>query len=261
MKICKWGIVLILPFVFLIPVFFLTFPAYGQTDKIRVVYTEWFPYTFEDRGEASGFEIEIFKAVMERLNIDTEFQVYPWKRCLHNLKTGDADVLISLLKTPEREKYTYYPDTHISISRTVFFTTTGKNIQFNGSYEELKDFSIGVITGFSYGDAFNKAEYLKKEPVSNAELLIKKLLIGRNDLAAENQAVVSAAALKMGVKDKIQFLDPPIHTQRLFVGFSKPKRLKKMSEDFSQALGQFKNSQSYIAILEKYGLTHSDMTK
>ncbi|MDM8524406.1 transporter substrate-binding domain-containing protein [Desulfococcaceae bacterium HSG8] len=132
--------------------------ARGEDKKIRVVYTEWFPYTFQENGEASGFEIQTFKAVMKNMNIAAEFVMYPWKRCLDNLKKGKADVLISFLKTPEREGYAHFPGEYISISKTVFFTKADKDIPYSGSFEELKKYSVGVISGFSYGDAFDKAE-------------------------------------------------------------------------------------------------------
>ncbi len=246
---------------FLITVFFVASSTYGQTNNILVVYTEWFPYTYQEKAETLGFEIEILKAVMANMNIDTKFEQYPWNRCLHSLKNGKADVLVSLLKTPEREKFTFYPDNHISISKTVLFTTAGSNIKFDGSYEKLKGYSIGVISGFSYGDAFDKAEYLTKDTVKNAELLIGKLLHGRNDLGAENQAVIRAYAHKMKVQDRIRFLKPPIHTQKLYVGFSKMKGLKKMSENFSIALGKFKNSEAYKKILRKYGIKYAEMAE
>ncbi len=243
----------------LFSLFFISLSAFGQSDKITVVYTDWFPYTWQENGQASGFEIETFKAIMKIMNMEAEFVNYPWQRCLFSLKEGKADALISLLKTPEREQFTHFPENHISISRTVLFTAADKDIKFTGSYEELKGLLIGVIAGFSYGDAFDKAAYLTKDEARDAEMLIGKVLKARNDLAAENQAVVSASARKMGVSDKIRFLEPPIHTQKLYVGFSKAKDLKKLSEDFSKQLGEFRNSEAYKAILDKYGVRYSDM--
>ncbi|MEW6262543.1 MAG: transporter substrate-binding domain-containing protein [Thermodesulfobacteriota bacterium] len=251
--------IIIMNSIFLFSVLAAPPPLPGEATKIRVVYTEWFPYTFQEKAKASGFEIETFKAVMKKMNLEAEFTAYPWKRCLSSLEKGEADVLISLLKTPERERYTYFPHEYISISRTVFFTTVDRNIKFTGSYEELKGYSVGVIMGFSYGETFDKASYLKKDEAENASMLIGKLLKGRNDLAAENQAVINASALKMGVKNKIIFLEPPIHTQKLYVGFSKAKGLNILCDAFSKSLGEFKKSESYKAILEKYGVKYSEM--
>ncbi|MEZ4528727.1 MAG: transporter substrate-binding domain-containing protein [Desulfobacterales bacterium] len=245
----------------LFSVFFISLSAFGQADKITVVYTDWFPYTWQENGQASGFEIETFKAIMKNMNMEAEFVNYPWQRCLFSLQEGKADALISLLKTPEREQFAYFPENYISISKTVLFTTTDKDIKFTGSYEDLKGLLVGVILGFAYSDAFDKATYLQKDESRDAEMMLAKLVKGRNDVGAENQAVVSASARKMGVADKIRFLEPPIHTQKLYVGFSKAKDRKKLCEDFSKQLGEFRNSEAYKAILEKYGVKYSDMAE
>ncbi|MFH1156466.1 MAG: transporter substrate-binding domain-containing protein [Pseudomonadota bacterium] len=259
MNIMKKGVLVVC--LTLMTALFAVSLTYAQQAGIRVVYTEWFPYTYQDKHQAAGFEIEILKAVFKTLDVEVEveFVVHPWKRCLDDLKMGRADALVSLLKTPERESYAYFPENHISLSRTVFFTRTDRPISFGGNYQNLSGYSIGLIMGFSYGDVFDKAVYLKKDPAYNAEMLIKKLLAGRNDLAAENQAVVNASAEKMGVKAQIRFLEPPIHTQKLYVGFSRAKNLKQLCQDFSSALGQFKQSGAYKKIIEKYGVNYSDM--
>ncbi|MDM8524407.1 transporter substrate-binding domain-containing protein [Desulfococcaceae bacterium HSG8] len=107
-----------------------------------------------------------------------------------------------------------------------------------------------------------KQNYLNKDSAEDVQMLIRKLLKGRNDLAAENQAVIKASARKMGAGDKIRFLEPPIHTKKLYAGFSnKPKGSKKLCDDFSKSLGEFKKSESYKAILEKYGVKYSEMTE
>ncbi len=233
--------------------------SYAEPIRIQVVYTEWFPYTFQQNGEARGFEIDILRSVLADMNIEGEFTQYPWKRCLHTLKIGTADALVSMLKTKEREEYTHYPETHISLSKTVFCTTTDKKISFDGNYESLSDYRIGIISGFTYGESFDKADYLKKDGVTDVEMLINKLLANRNDIIAENFAVISGRANKMRIESRLKFLTPPIHTQKLFVGFSKTNNLTKMAAEFSLALQQFKSSKRYITIIEKYGLNSKEM--
>lgn len=228
--------------------------AAAQQARLRVVFTEWFPYTYLDQGRAAGFEIEIFKAVARAMGLEAEFVQYPWKRCLAAMKSGEAHALISLLQTPERQEYTLFPQEHISVSRTVFFTTAGRAMAFDGTYAGLAGHTIGVIAGFSYGPAFDQAQGLRKEEVADAKLLIRKVLSGRNDLAAENQAVITALARQMGVLDGLSFLEPPIHTQRLYVGFSRHHHLEGLCREFSQALARFKQTPQYREILVKYGV-------
>ncbi len=151
--------------------------GFGETKTLNIVYTEWFPYTYQQEGKASGFEIDIFKAVMENMQIPVAFRRYPWKRCLDQLKKGNADALISMLYTSNQEAYTYYAEEHISISRTVFATTINNRISFKGSYKDLSEYGqIGYILGFGSGETFDNAKYLKKDSSKDIQGLIKEVL-------------------------------------------------------------------------------------
>lgn len=239
----------------------ISLPVYAEKDMLHFVYTQWEPYTYQENGKDSGFEIETVRAVAEKMGLHSKFEQLPWKRCLLVMENGEADALVSALKTPEREKFLYYPDEFISISKTVFFTKKGSPIEFDGSFEGLKNYTIGIIRGFSYGDAFDKAVYLKKEEVNDDDLLVKKVLAGRNELGAENLAVITASAKKMNGLGDIRFLEKPIHSQKLYVVFSKVRFLEKLGGRFSENLREFRKTEDYRKILEKYGIKISDMTE
>jgi len=242
-------------------VFMCVSAGYAEKDMLHVVYTQWEPYTYQENDKDSGFEIETVKAVIGKMGLGSKFEQLPWKRCLMTMENGQADVLVSALKTPEREKFLYYPDEFISLSKTVFFTKKGSPIQFDGSLENLKNYTIGIIRGFSYGDAFDKAVYLKKDELNNTDILVKVVSVGRNDLGAENLAVITASARKQGVLENIRFLEKPIHSQKLYVVFSKVRFLEKTGSKFSETLREFKKTEDYRKILEKYGMKVSDMTE
>jgi polar amino acid transport system substrate-binding protein len=233
--------------------------AGAEERRITVVYTEWYPYTYEENGRARGFEIETVQGVLARMDIRGDFRRLPWKRCLKMLEEGRADALVSLLKTPGREAYTIFPPESVSVSKTKFFIRADRDIRYGGSFENLRGRTVGVIAGFSYGTAFDRAASLRKEEAKDAEALIRKVISGRNDLAAENLVVVRTLAEKMGVEKQIRFLNPPIHTQNLYVGFSRVRNLGKLAGDFSAALRKFKRTEEYRKILKKYGITPEDM--
>ncbi len=235
--------------------------ALAGNATLRVAYTEWFPYTYTEDGQAKGFEIDTLRAVLGRLGYTPILASYPWKRCLANLENGRADLLVSLLKSPERERYTLFPTEHISLSQTVFFTRRDHEAPRVSDLEALRGLRIGTIMGFSYGQAFDQAEYLDKDNAVDTRTLIDKLLAHRDDLAAENLVVVKALARQMGVLGQLRFLSPPIHHQRLYVGFSRTNDLGKLAQDFSRTLAVFKKSREYKAILAQYGLGLEEMTE
>jgi polar amino acid transport system substrate-binding protein len=233
--------------------------AAGYPEKLHVVYMQWYPYTYKDGMDARGFEIETFKAVMDKMGVKVVFEQFPFKRCLKMLETGTADAAVSVLDTPERRRYIIFPQEYISISRTLFFTGKDSKIRYGGSLEELKGYNIGVIAGFSYGKGFDNARHLKKEAVVDPERLVNMVLGGRCDLGIENQAVIKGIAKELGVERSIRFLGPPVHAQKLYVGFSRAGHLEKLASDFSNALREFKKTDHYKAILRKYGISYQDM--
>jgi len=227
--------------------------VWGGERKIRVVFTNWEPYGYTDNGKIAGFELDIFAAVMAKMDIKAEFHDYPWKRCLHIMKKGTADVIISVVKTPEREEFLNYPAEPISLSNSAFFTRVGSNIVFSGSYEDLKEIPVGVSRGFSYGPSFDSAD-LKKDIADDTKQVVKKLVKRRYDIAVGNTVVISLIAKKMGVLSEIRFLTPLVHSEKVYAGFSKAGKYAKFTDDFSKALAEFRKSSEHKEILKRYGV-------
>ncbi|OGR10621.1 MAG: hypothetical protein A2277_19520 [Desulfobacterales bacterium RIFOXYA12_FULL_46_15] len=232
------------------------FQGYGLSEekKLIAVFTTWEPYGYMENNTAAGFEIEIFAAVAKKMEIAVEFLNRPWKRCLYSMENKTADVVISALKTKDRESYLIYPEEPISIGRTGFFTTVEKNIVFNGTFEPLTEFTIGITSGFSYGDAFDSAAFLKKDESTETPTIITKVLLGRIDLGIGDIAVIKTAARKEKILEKIKFLEPLVHSRKLYAAFSKKPGHEILSMEFSKALSEFRTSEEYYSILKKYGI-------
>lgn len=236
--------------------FFLCFTQYlfAQGGVLTAVFPTWKPYGYVAEGKPVGFEIEIFSAVMAKMKISIELEHQPWKRCLYSVKHGLADMVVSALKVKERTAYLYYPDEPISFSRTALFTSTDKDIVFNGSFEAIKDFTIGVTSGFSYGPEFDSSSFLKKDESAETEAVVAKVLLGRNELGVGNTAVIKTIAKRKNASHKIKFLSPLLHSQKLYVGFSRAKNHEDLTTEFSKALVEFKKTSKYLEILKKYNM-------
>ncbi|MCG8634289.1 MAG: transporter substrate-binding domain-containing protein [Desulfobacterales bacterium] len=64
------------------------------------------PYHFVDgAGRETGFIIEIITRVSSAMGRSVTFEQYPWSRCLRMMKSGEADAMMNLFKTPEREAF------------------------------------------------------------------------------------------------------------------------------------------------------------
>lgn len=219
---------------------------------IEAAYTSWEPYTYTVDGQPKGFELDIFEYVAESMGYKVIFTEMPWKRCLLNLKSGNVDVVISMLKNKEREAYAIFPSEHISTTDFMLVSLEERAIEFNRPLINLKEYKIGTILGFHYGDEFDNASYLDKVEVGSSDLLLELLLKKRLDLAVGNRTVFTNSFYKRDNAEVLVFHEPPIKSDKLYVGFSRKNSLDELANEFSSVLKLFKNSDQYQQILNRY---------
>ncbi|MFT5718986.1 MAG: polar amino acid transport system substrate-binding protein [Oleiphilaceae bacterium] len=142
----------------LLPALFLSFfpiLSLGQTFDI-VGDDDYPPFTYYDKdSQLKGIDIELFKEVANRLDIQINIKLVPWKRLLKMTKEGDIVGSFALFKTPEREGFSLftYP---IHYSTFKLFTTKNHAL----SYTNIKDLygkRIGIEAGFVINDEFDQA--------------------------------------------------------------------------------------------------------
>lgn len=75
-------------------------------DKLRVSTRVVPPFVIDNKGELGGFSIELWRAIADRLKVDSEFKVSPSVPALiDSVKAGEADVGIAAISvTAERDK-------------------------------------------------------------------------------------------------------------------------------------------------------------
>lgn len=221
---------------------------------------EYPPYIFEQDGKTVGICAELAEAAFAVLGISVTYTQYPFLRMLEYGKTGDVDAVMLVFKTPEREAYLSYPEQELFYEENSFFTKKDAQISYAGNLEDLKAYTIGVISGFSYGEMFDQATYLKKDFTLNDELLVKKLLVDRFKIGVGSKYVISYHAQKMGELENITFLEPNLFDKNpLYIGFSKARPgYEELTIKFSEALETLKRTGQYQRILQKYHVEISD---
>jgi len=233
--------------------FFVSGVAYANSEIIIVRGQDFPPYHFVDqKGVTSGFLIEIIQAVSASINIQVEFKQYPWSRCLLMVKKGQVDAMMNLFKTKERMHFMYFSENILAYEINQLFKLKSTSIKYLGDLEYLTPFKIGVIRNYSYGPQFDQMVFANIFRLETEEELIKSLVNKRCDIVLGNIAVMQGLIKKMRLENVIEPISPTISREPLFLGFSKIKSHKKLSNSFSNALRQFKTTQHYTDILKKY---------
>jgi polar amino acid transport system substrate-binding protein len=98
-------------------------PAESQEDVVKWVFTDYPPANFRtEEGNFSGFFYDIvMEAFQRRLGLRVDIAVYPWKRCQRMVKSGEADIMVTI-PTPDRKKYSVTHSRPIWVKRRILYT-------------------------------------------------------------------------------------------------------------------------------------------
>ncbi len=93
----------LLPLVF----FFLLSPIVAAATPLKLAFPEnYAPMIWTENGQMKGVVIDVLNTVLKnRLNIETQYNGYPWSRAQVNVKKGIADAFVTS-PIPERLEYT-----------------------------------------------------------------------------------------------------------------------------------------------------------
>ncbi|MCP4163091.1 MAG: amino acid ABC transporter substrate-binding protein [Deltaproteobacteria bacterium] len=176
-------IIIVISFVFL-------FTGLAGAETIKLTSGEWPPY-MSKKMKHFGFASHVVEKSFANEGVKVKWAFYPWNRSLVLAKKGLWDGSVVWGKTKERQKDFYYSKAKVLYLKDVFFHR--KDFKFKWkTFKDLKKFKIGATLGYSYGDAFLKAEksgLLKTQRVKNDVLNFRKLLKGRIDIFILTQDV------------------------------------------------------------------------
>ncbi len=193
----KWAILLPL-------LFFLPFSVYGEeVEEILYVGSPYPPWRIIEDGNIRGINTEILEAILSRHNIRMKFLVAPWKRCLREMKSGNADIMTGVLRKKDREKYMYFIEPpYKTKSNTAVYVREGQELI--KKYEDIYGKRIGVVRGAKHFDRFDADEKIIKEVTTTNDLNFEKLSRGRVDAVVCQEVVGDYIVATKGYEGKIE---------------------------------------------------------
>jgi len=93
------------------------------------------------------------------------------------MERGEADLMTSLLRRPERENFIHYVQPrYLNRSEKVFYVLTGRQ-ELIRSYDDLSNLRIGVKAGARYSPMFDTDKTLNK--IQALDININRLRLNR----------------------------------------------------------------------------------
>lgn len=112
-----------------------------EKGKMIVGFTEYPPMGFKENGEITGFDIDIAKAVGEKLGVDIEFVYIDWDAKVLELEAGNIDMIWNgLTITEDRKKEILFSKPYFN-NRIVILTLKDSMIN---SINDLAEMNVGV---------------------------------------------------------------------------------------------------------------------
>lgn len=139
----------------------------------------------DEQSTLRGIDVEIVQEIARRLDREVVFIRCPWARCLELMKSGDADLLSSAYKKPDREEYMrYFSRPFLDKLPIAFYTLRDKNITIDDYEDIYRLATVGVLRGASYFEQFDQDPLVNKHEVASQDQLFPMLLAGRLDAIA-----------------------------------------------------------------------------
>jgi len=230
--------------------------ATAMAAPLQLGTDEWAPYETLNDVQAPGFSVEVIRRVFAGMGQQVEIHQFPWARAQAMVYQGKNDGLFSAFKNAERMENCYYPDEPLVSDRWVLFVREDNlnRLAFH-SLADLDGRTVGVVRGAAVSPefwSFVKSHGNYEEAVDDDEDF-RKLLAGRVDYVV--------ASFANGMLERIRILNGGViqplpgavlKEDSMYLIFSKRTVPLSLVQSFSKALHQFKQTEEYRAIFQRY---------
>ena len=240
--------------VFVIIILFFSIIPGKSNEIVKLATVDFPPYSFLEKDEIKGIEVEIIERIFEKLGIKYTIELLPFARALKSVEDGDRDFIFNFYKNPDRLKKFDYSDPILD-NPLIIFTKKDRDIVFTGKIDELRKYNIGTMIGYTYSPEFDKArneKLLKTEEVCGHEQNFKKLVSGRIDIYIVERSVGLYLTKKLGIQKQVKHLNIPLKKQNGYIGISKKNPKKVLLTKINESLKAMKASGEYQNIFDKY---------
>lgn len=166
--------------------------------------------------EQSGLNFELLKRVESKLQLDFDYELLPWKRCLAKLKANEVDGAFTVSFSDARREFGAFPGgerpdlTHrMHYARYFLVRKKGGRIDWDGKTFSKVDGKISFSLGYSVGDMLREQKVDVDETNDSPHMVGRRVLSGR--LAGAAMIDSDMAALMRGpLADRLEAVQTPL---------------------------------------------------
>lgn len=226
-----------------------------KTLTVAIEEIGYFPFNYQENGKTKGFSIDVLNYFKANSKYDFKFVTRPWPRALYALSLGKVDLILTLFKASNREQTYHFIEPHYAYEANQLFTLAENKIEFKGDFQQLKPYFIGTTRDYSYGEAFDQADYLNKLPALNEKVLLKLLITKRVDMIVGNPFIFKRIITQQNQSSQIKAIDPYVAITPVHMVLTKEREdSQEIKQTLEKLTKQLKASSYYQELLNKYQL-------
>lgn len=213
-------------------------PGMAQDNVLHVAFNELPPWkVLNEDGYPGGIDIQMLSMLAEEVGCRIEFLNYPFKRGLSMMEAGEVDLMVGVLRRPEREEFLHFiTPAYKTTSDKAFFVRKDQKHTIK-RYEDLRHLRIGTGLGSKYFPRFDADNLLDKRPAKTGELSFKMLQAGRIDTVIMTESTGEYRLAKLGMDQDIVKADYAHRQQQnVYMVLSKKSVHAHRIDDFNRAM-------------------------
>lgn len=170
--------------------------ASGQA-ALKIYAMESWPISFTQDGQPAGLVVDMAREVQRRLGGREAIEIVPWKRA-HVMAEGEANVLLlSIIRTPERDQYLRYIGPVFQLHLTCY-AQRSRAASLRASDPGLRKLRAGARRGSVFIKLARDAGYNLTEEINSSEIALRMLMAGRFELWFDGEEIVTGALRRAG---------------------------------------------------------------
>ncbi|MCQ8212020.1 basic amino acid ABC transporter substrate-binding protein [Cetobacterium somerae] len=206
---------------------------------------EFPPFEYLDKGEVVGFDIDLVKAIGNKLNMEVVIKDMAFDGLIPALETNKVDIVIAgMTANEERKMAVNFSNPYYTANQVIILKDDNTNIK---NFEDLKGKLVGVMLGFTGDVVISEMKDVKSKKYNASYAAIMELQNSKIDaVVLDSETALNYVKNNKGLKLAETSGEP----EEYAIAIS--KKNTELLNKINTALDELKKDGTYESLLKKY---------
>ncbi len=207
------------------------------------------PFASGTASTVSGIYPALIKEAFSRIKEPCTFMAYPWGRVIVKIDASELAAAGIYSNTERLKKYDFSKAVHTE--RLMLYTSKSKVFKYT-AFPDLFGKTVGVRSGWSYGDEFDnavKAGKIKTNPVGSDGQLLEMLKVNRLDVIIISFEAAEILVKKLGLSSALTRFPEPYSSVSGHIAFNKKANKTELLKRLDEAIESMRKDGTYDRLI------------